>query len=218
MLDHEQEHTQESAALSPGIDLGAAEARLDPEQNRQSLLDSFVSHRKRLWRFIGRLVRPDEIEDIVQETFVQSYTAAGSQHIHNPQAFMYRTARNLALNSLNRSERKLSLSMEEIEETDLVAGTDQVEHQCQSDEQFRTFCRAVAALPVACRKVFILKKVYGLSQKEIAEMLDIASSTVEKHIARGMSATASFMVRAGHGQIVGRHSGKRTGTGKEQQQ
>lgn len=172
----------------------------DAGASRQSLLDSFITHRKRLLRFIGRLVRPDEIEDIVQETFVQSYAAAGNQHIHNPQAFMYRTARNLALNSLNRSERKLSTSLEEIDEYDLSSGINQVEHQCQSDEQFMTFCRAVAALPVSCRKVFILKKVYGLSQKEIADMLEIAPSTVEKHIARGMSATASFMARAGHAQ------------------
>lgn len=175
-------------------------AQRDPGENRQSLLDSFMAHRRRLLRFIGRLVRPDEIEDIVQETFVQSYAASANQHIHNPRAFMFRTARNLALNSLNRSERKLSTSMEDIEETDLSSGIDLVEHQCQSDEQFMTFCRAVAALPVSCRKVFILKKVYGLSQKEIAEMLEIAPSTVEKHIARGMSATASFMARAGHAQ------------------
>lgn len=213
MLDHEQE----AAPSRCDIDQKPHEARLDPVQNRQSLLDSFVSHRKRLLRFIGRLVRPDEIEDIVQETFVQSYTAAGNQHIHNPQAFMYRTARNLALNSLNRSERKFGLSMEEVEEYDLVAGSDPVEQQCQSDEQFRTFCRAVAALPVSCRKVFILKKVYGLSQKEIADMLGISPSTVEKHIARGMSATAGFMTRAGHGHVVGKRSGRQTDAGKEQQ-
>lgn len=214
MLDHEQNGAE------PGQELLEAEvqqAELDPVQNRQSLLESFVHHRKRLLRFIGRLVRPDEIEDIVQETFVQSYTAAGNQPIHNPQAFMYRTARNLALNSLNRSERRLSQSMEEVEEYDLIAGIDQVEHQCQSDEQFRTFCRAVAALPLACRKVFVLKKVYGLSQKEIADMLDISSSTVEKHIARGMSTTASFMVRAGYGHVVGRRGSANPKARKEQQ-
>src|SRR5690554_257705 len=103
----------------------------DAGASRQSLLDSFITHRKRLLRFIGRLVRPDEIEDIVQETFVQSYAAAGNQHIRNPQAFMYRTARNLALNSLSRAERKLSTSMEEIDEYDLSSGINQVEHQCQ---------------------------------------------------------------------------------------
>lgn len=179
---------------------------LDQEQdsNSRGLLESFLAHRNQLLRFIGRIVRPDEIEDIVQETFVQSYAAARSQQIHNPRAFMFRTARNLALNSVNRSERKLNSSIEDIADFDVSSEIDLVESQCQSDEQFLSFCRAVSELPVNCRKVFILKKVYGLSQKEIAAMLGISPSTIEKHIARGMSATATYMYNAGHVSFAGR--------------
>ncbi len=46
---------------------------------------------------VGRIVRPEEIEDIVQEAFVTSYAASRTQEIRNPQAFMMRVARNLAL-------------------------------------------------------------------------------------------------------------------------
>lgn len=178
------------------------EAEREPEQgldkNRKGLLDSFLAHRNQLFRLIGRIVRPDEIEDIVQEAFVQSFAAARNQQILNPRAFMFRTARNLALNSINRSEHRLNSSIEDLENFDIASEGDPVEAECQSEEKFLSFCRAVATLPVACRRVFILKKVYGLSQKEIATYLDIAPSTVEKHIARGMSVTTEYMHNAGY--------------------
>lgn len=166
--------------------------------NRNSILDAFLAHRNQLLRMIGRIVRPNEIEDIVQETFIQSYAAARNQHIHNPQAFMFRTARNLALNCVNRAEQRLNTSIEELDEYDFASDVDLMERQHHSEEMFLNFCRAVSALPVHCRRVFILKKVYGLSQKEIASFLGIAPSTVEKHIARGMSTTAAYLRTAGY--------------------
>lgn len=168
------------------------------DKNKRGLLNSFLEHRNQLFRVIGRIVRPDEIEDIVQETFVQSYAAARNQQIHNPKAFMFRTARNLALNSIKRSGRKLNSSIDDLQEYEIAPEGNPVEEGCQSEEKFLNFCRAVSYLPVSCRRVFILKKVYGLTQKEIAEFLDITPSTVEKHLARGMSATAEYMYQAGY--------------------
>ena len=44
----------------------------------------------------------------------------------------------------------------------------------------------VRSLPMECRQVFTLRKVYGLSQKEIATELDISENTVEQHLAKGV--------------------------------
>jgi RNA polymerase sigma-70 factor (ECF subfamily) len=164
----------------------------------KGILETFLAHRNSLFRMIGRIVRPNEIEDIVQETFVHSYAAARNQQIHNPQAFMFRTARNLALNCINRAEQRLNTSIEDLDEFDFASEADLMERQHHSEEMFLNFCRAVSSLPVHCRRVFILKKVYGLSQKEIASFLGIASSTVEKHIARGMTVTAAYLQTAGY--------------------
>jgi RNA polymerase sigma factor (sigma-70 family) len=168
------------------------------KQQVDRILEAFLAHRNQLFRMIGRIVRPNEIEDIVQETFIHSYAAARNQQIHNPQAFMFRTARNLALNCVNRAEQRLNTSIEELDEFAFASEADVLERQHHSREMFRNFCRAVSSLPVHCRRVFILKKVYGLSQKEIASFLDIAPSTVEKHIARGMTVTAAYLRTAGY--------------------
>ncbi len=170
----------------------------DEKASRQGWLDSFLASRPILCRVLSRLVRPDEIEDIVQETFVLSYAAARKQKIFNPKAFMMRTARNIALNALARSDRKLNSSYEDLEECDILGQSESVENACQSEEKFLIFCRAVSELPVNCRRVFILKKVYGLSQREIADYLKISPSTVEKHVAKGMFATLQYMMKHGY--------------------
>lgn len=163
-----------------------------------SWLDNFMAHKPLLSRVVGRFVRPDDIEDIVQETFLHSFAASRRQSIDNPRAFMVTTARNIALNYLNRSDRKLNLSTEDLPEQLWEEATETLEGQYQSEERFHAFCQSVAALPAQCRKVFVLKKVYGLSQREIASELGLSESTVEKHVARGLMLTAEALSAQGH--------------------
>jgi RNA polymerase sigma factor (sigma-70 family) len=163
-------------------------------------LDSFLGNKPLLCRIVGRIVRPDDIEDIVQETFLHSFAASNRQPIDNPRAFMARTARNLALNHITRAEQRLNQSIEELVglEGEFEELTPTLESQHQGEEEFQSFCRAVAELPLVCRKVFILKKVYGLSQREIGRYLDIAESTVEKHVAKGLALVAAYMRNEGY--------------------
>ncbi|MDR2214163.1 MAG: sigma-70 family RNA polymerase sigma factor [Pseudomonadales bacterium] len=169
-----------------------------PGNSLVSWLGEFLTYRPLLFKIIGRIVRPDDIEDIVQETFVHSYAAARKQKIHNPRAFMVTTARNIAFNHLKSADKKLKCSIEDVAEEELATPEHLVEDDCQSAERFLVFCRAVAQLPVQCRRVFILKKVYGLSQKEIADYLGISPSTVENHISKGMAMAVRYMYSKGH--------------------
>jgi len=178
----------------------------------KSLTESFLSCRKRLARMVGRIVRPDEIEDIVQEAFVMSYAASRNQEIKNPKAFMMRVARNLALDYVDKAERKLNCSLQDVDEMAIPEDLN-TELHCQSDERFLEFCRAVSALPTSCRRVFILKKVYGLSLNEIGDYLGISTSTAEKHVSKGLSFVAEHMLRKGHGAetplLMGRRGERR---------
>lgn len=147
-------------------------------------------------RAVSRLVPPKEIEDIVQETYVRICAVEKTEQILHPRSFLYRTARNLALDHLKRAETRVSVSMEE-ESLDLMADDyDQVYNQVAATQEFEHFCEAVRHLPLQCRRAFVLKKVYGYSQKEIAENLKISENTVEKHIAMGLSRCRQFMKQA----------------------
>ena len=162
-----------------------------------SFLDSFMESRLRLARMVGRIVRPDDVEDILQETFISTYAASRSRKINNQQAFMVRVARNLALDHVKRAGIKTTSSLEDLDENHLVSEYS-VELNYQINEQFLEFCRVVADLPSSCRRVFILKKVYGLTLEEIAERSNISTSTVEKHVAKGLAVVIEHMRANGH--------------------
>ena len=56
--------------------------------------------------------------------------------------------------------------------------------------------RVIASLPDKCREVLTLRKIHGLSQKEIAQRLGIAEHTVEKHISHGVRLCAERVLEA----------------------
>jgi RNA polymerase sigma-70 factor (ECF subfamily) len=72
------------------------------------------------------------------------------------------------------------------------ASTDSPFKEKVASDEFAEMCEAIRLLPVQCRKVFVLKKVYGYSQKEIAQELGLSQSTIEKHISAGTKKCMQF--------------------------
>jgi RNA polymerase sigma factor (sigma-70 family) len=172
--------------------------RLMTMSNDNAFNEIFLSFRKKLARAVSHIVPPKEIEDIVQEAYVRVCQIENSASIRHPRSFLLTTARNLAFDHIKRYESCHSQSIERDGELDLGEANDLVDEtyqQVAGREEFSNFCEAVRLLPVQCRKVFVLKKVYGYSQREIAKELEISESTVEKHIALGLKRCTYFMMK-----------------------
>ena len=71
---------------------------------KSTLTVTYLKYRSRLMRAVGAIVPSEDIEDIVQETFVKSYEANLKQEIRYERTYMLKTARNLALNHVTRAE------------------------------------------------------------------------------------------------------------------
>lgn len=184
---------------------------------RNRLLDVFLSCRAQLSRVASRIVPPHEIEDIVQETYVRMCQFRPAREIREPRALMLKIARNLALDHVKRAEARLASGTEADADRAVKALQQQLDETFQrvaSDQEFVQFCDAVRQLPQQCRRVFVLKKVYGHSQKEIARELGLSESTVEKHVAKGIRACAEHMNRQGVEGAVAARAGARPATGK----
>nr|WP_232771378.1 RNA polymerase sigma factor [Colwellia sp. 12G3] len=153
-------------------------------------------------RLISHIVKPDDIEDIVQETFVKTYEADLKQEIKYVRSYMLKTAKNLALNHVALWDNKYNDSLEDFSQPPVQLTSVNVEDDYESKEQFLFFCRATDQLSGSVRKCFILKKVYGLSQKEIAKYLNLSESTVEKHIAQGLLKSAMYIKRMNQDQCT----------------
>jgi len=160
--------------------------------------DIFLTTRRSLARSVVGIVPPAEIEDIVQETYVRVCQIEKKEEIRAPRSFLYKTARNLALDYAKRAEIRLADSLDDVGNPALYGveqPRDETFDKVASGAEFCRFCEAVRHLPVQCRRVFVLKKVYGFSQREISRELSLSESTVEKHIALGIKRCSYYMIQ-----------------------
>ena len=167
------------------------------------ILETYLENEVALKRYLRRFIRTREAaDDLAQEVFLRAFAAESRHAIDTPKAFLFKVAKNLALNEL---ARQASVAIEPLGDLDGLqvledssqAAVDDVVH---NRERIRLLACAIAELPPQCAKVFILRKMRGLSQKEIAARLSISVRTVENHVALGLSRCRAYM-RA-HGGAV----------------
>lgn len=156
-------------------------------QCRHGILEAFVRHHKALRRFISRHMVPiSDIDDISQEAFLRAYQAERKKPIEQPKAFLFRIAKNLMLSESGKKSRRITDYIEDFEYTEILAEGENLEDNIMAQQKLGIYCEAVATLTPQCRRAFLLKKVYGMTHKEIASHMGIAVSTVEKHLVKGV--------------------------------
>ncbi|GAB3096734.1 RNA polymerase sigma factor [Aestuariicella hydrocarbonica] len=163
------------------------------ETNTHSI---FMGLRKSLAGSIASFVPPADVEDIVQETYVKICQIKNINEIKSPKSFLYRIVRNLALDHHKRAEIRLTEPVEDLDRLHLGGGhnsADQPFEQVAANQEFGFFCEAVRRLPTQCRRAFVLKKVYGYSQKEIAREMNVSINTVENYITFGLKKCTQYM-------------------------
>lgn len=128
---------------------------------------------------------------------MRAYSAERDQPVRSPKAFLFRIARNVALNELARKSRLLTDYIEDSTSLGIEDKGPTPEQHVINQQRLEVFCQAVAVLPPQCRRAFLLRKVYGLSHKEIAAEMGISVSTVEKHIAQGLRRCSTYVRNEG---------------------
>lgn len=155
---------------------------------QKTVLDIFKQHEGALRRYISRFfISAQDIEDISQETFLRSFESNIKGKIDKPKSFMYRVAKNLILSEYRRSSYKLTDYIEDINDFEEPHDISNLENDVAAQYKLGLFCEGLASLPRQCRRVVVMRKVYGLSIKEISKRLDMPVSTVNWNIAKGMT-------------------------------
>lgn len=154
--------------------------------HKASMEITYLKCRAVLAKVIGGIVKSEDVEDIVQDTFIKSYEAGLKQEIKFERTYMLRTARNLALNHVGKASERHNQSLDDLASLPSDLTSTSLESQVASKERFLHFCRATDTLSVEVKRVFLLKKVYAMSQRDIANYIGISESTVEKHVAKGL--------------------------------
>ena len=156
------------------------------------LEELYLSMRHGLRSVVAQIVPADEVEDIVQETYIRLRRVVVAQEIRHPRSYLYQTAKNLALDSIKKADNALTSSWQE-DAHYAATGGDSLVKKIDDTADLERFCDSLRRLPSKARRVFVLKKVYGFTQREIASELGISESTVEKHVSLGSRRCARYM-------------------------
>ena len=151
------------------------------------VLSVFQQSKSALKRFIsGYLIKPEDIDDVCQETFLRTYKSSLQSEIASPKSFLFRVAKNLIISDYRKSSTKLNEYVEDIDLVDSIIDPNNLETNVLAQERLGVMFESIASLPNKCRQVVIMRKVYGFTTKEIAKRMNIAPSTVSNYITRGM--------------------------------
>lgn len=167
-----------------------------------------------LTRFIHRRWREQsEVADLRQEVYARVYEAAREGLPRQAGPFVFTVARNHLINAARRAR---IVSFDQVADLEAIDGAADMltpdRHLLARDELAR-FEAGLERLPKRCREIVRLRKVEGLSTRETAERLQIASGTVEQQLIHGMRALADYM-RGGSGRV--RRPGAKAKAGRAQ--
>jgi RNA polymerase sigma factor (sigma-70 family) len=178
---------------------------MNPIELNAWLAKEILVHERALRGYLSRFFKNvADIEDVVQETYARLLALADPalNTVRNWHAFLFTTARNVALDRIRRS-RVVSLdALAEMGSADVLDPAPSVDEALNARQELALLLDTIASLPDRCRETLTLRKLYGLSQREIAQRLAITESTVEKHVAYGVRLCAErmFAKRGGRGK------------------
>jgi RNA polymerase sigma factor (sigma-70 family) len=139
---------------------------------------------------------PEEVEDLLQQSYVKVLEARRrNEQIHNPRGFLLTIAQHVAID-YQRSRRVTPFypvsNLEALEVSSPEPGPERV---AIGRNLLRAVSHAISGLPPRCRDILLLRKVNGLSQKEVAQRLGIAEDTVQKQVAKAVRLCAVALFR-----------------------
>lgn len=143
---------------------------------------------RRYWSGIARFaVRTlgdrETANDVAQETFIRLWQTRGDLRHTLLRAYLFRVARNLALDELRKRSVRSRFADEQRTVGDAAATADSelVDRELHDDIE-----RAIGALTARRREAFTLAYLHQLSYKEVAEIMGTSTATVRNQISAAL--------------------------------
>ncbi len=138
-----------------------------------------------------------DVDDVVQESYLRIWQIWALQPISSASGLLFTVSRRIALN-LMRRDRRSPLQPDSRADAVLIStGQPNAAESAISVEDLDRLAEAIESLPARCREVFVMRRIQGISQKEIASRMGLSEQTVQVQAARGLrKIEAYFRVRS----------------------
>lgn len=152
--------------------------------DKDAINSIFVAYSKRLYTFAFAYLKTDaDSKDVVQDVFVNLWNNRNNlKEDTNLEAYLYTITRNSVISVFRKkiSEREYLKHLHKI----AVFQHSENDEKCDYDLLSNRIKELIDQLPERRKLIFKLSKEKGMSNKAIAEELNISIKTVEDHITK----------------------------------
>lgn len=138
----------------------------------------------RAW--LRRTLNPDDLEDVIQEAYCRIAGLKEVSHIGSGRAYLFTTARMVVLERIRRARIVRIETVAEFEQLDFGVDEQSPERIVAGHRELRRVQQLIDGLPKRCGRIFKLRKIEGLSQRDVAELLKLPEHTVEYEVGKGL--------------------------------
>lgn len=143
----------------------------------------------------SRGTNADEADDLIQDAYVRIAAIDAFEAIEHPNRYFATIVRNLLF---DRIRHRRVVPIDAIgDAADLAGDRDDLDPERIAGDrrELDRVMTIVASLPARCQAIFRLRKIEGLSQREIAERLGVSENIVENDGAKGLLLIAQALRR-----------------------
>lgn len=161
----------------------------------------FMEQRGALIRTLFRIVRCEHTaEELAQESYLRVARTIAQRPVEHLQAFLYQTARNLALDHLRHEGVRRRIEVEPAATGhgihEVAAPVASPEAEAIDRERLALLENAMAKLPERAREVLLLNRIHGWPYPKIAAHLGVSPNTVYNDIQLAMAHCLDAMARS----------------------
>ncbi|MCX2721430.1 sigma-70 family RNA polymerase sigma factor [Roseibium salinum] len=162
------------------------------------LMETMIDHREQLIALASRILGArDRAEDVVQDAMLKACAARRGLCPDCPKRFACRMVRNLAIDTLRRKELE-NRACSRIVKDNLVDTVQADSHaQLESSQLIAVLAGTLAALPERTRNAFVLHRLEGVPQKEIAARFGLSPARIHTLIRDAGQACVQAVAREG---------------------
>lgn len=162
-----------------------------------------MPHEPAVRRWLARSRVPsDQIDDFIQEAYCKLSALPSVEHILRPDAYFFQTVRSLVTQNIRQSRIVHIETLTEIDAPPVLSDDPSPERIVAARRELAEVLRLIGELPARCRQVVKMRKIEGLSQKEISLRLGITETMVENDVVKGMRLVSAALRRSGAVEVV----------------
>lgn len=165
------------------------------------ILKAFLENERLIRCVVARYrPKPEDVEELTQETFLKCFAAEQKQEISDPKRFLFRSARNIAISETRRHRNKTTDYLADSALLDVRVDEAQIDPETQLNSRQKLFllAKAVGSLPEDDQRILMMRKMEHLKFRQIAANMSMSVSAVQKRATHALIRCSRYLREHGY--------------------